>query len=436
MSLGKSICVDSQHAGVKAEPPRHWSFPSLAVFLVVASYLCLYGLVPRAYSIGPAVLLLFSVFCIRREDLRNLNHFDLGRVSAALCLYCLVQWLILALHGEDISEFDLAFRYIAAAVVLIVVTKYPVSGASVFVLCAIGAALSGAYAFYQLESLQRIRVDTFDNAIHFGNGSMALAMICLCGLLSGLEKRIPGYLAGVLLLGFVFGMYAVLASGSRGVWIAFPVLVIVLVTLYWRRISIGKKLLGGIAVAGILGGMTMFQFGTIESRVTQGVDQYSAYFGSGQNGTSVGLRLDMWKAGLVAFDENPVIGVGPAGVDRVVSGLIDEQLIHPNTARFRHLHNQFIDILARQGVVGIAFYILLIGSIIYSFLRIFLDVRVSPLGHALSAAGLVFVVQHLIVSLTLSTLERSIGSMMFLFMVVFLLASAAGERKTVLPANR
>lgn len=431
MSLEKTMHVRlpftrSQRSNRKCPPVL-----SGIVFLVVGSYLSLYGLVPRAYSIGPAILLLLSVFCLRLSDLQGFRGFSLRWVSIALCLYCFVQWLILAIHGEDVSEFDLAFRYIAAAFVLVFVSKYPVSGTTVFTFCAVGAVISGGYALYQIEVLHSYRVDTFDNAIHYGNGSMALALICLCGLLSGLEKRISIHLAVGLALGFVAGMYASLASGSRGVWIAFPILVSVLMALYWRRIPATKKAAGGIIVATVLGAVTLFQFDTIESRVNNGITEYSDYFQLGRNSTSVGLRLDMWKAGVIAFKENPFIGVGPAGVDRTVKRLVDEQIIHPNTASFRHLHSQYIDILARQGLVGIVFYVFLIGSILYSFKRIFSDNRISASGHALAAAGIVFVIQHLVLSITLSTLERSIGIMMFLFMIVFLLATAAREKKAL-----
>lgn len=399
------------------------------VLLITGSYLCLYGLIPKAYSIGPGVLFLLSLVTLSLADLRRGGGLSSPWVPAALCLYGLSHWLVLAVHGEDLSEFDLPSRYLAASAVLIFVSKYPPPGRAVFAYCGVGAILSGIFALYQVGAGQVSRVESFDNAIHFGNGSMALAVISLCGLTAGLEKKLPNWLTLILVLGFVLGMYAALASGSRGVWLAFPILIIVMMALFWGRMPGRKKLVGAAVVTAVLGASTFLQFEKVESRVAVGIGEYSGYFDSGKNGTSVGLRLDMWKAGLIAFESSPLVGVGPAGLDRLLGQLVEDQIIHPTTATFRHLHNQFIDILARQGLVGIMFYALLIGSILSSFKRLFINSQLSATGHALAAAGIVFVTQHLIVNLTLSTLERSIGTMMFVFMVVFLLASSSGEKK-------
>lgn len=408
---------------------RRSSLPKIAVVLVIASFFCFYGLITRAYSVGPAILLLMSFFYIRGKDFKVLNSFGLRYFFLTLISYCIVQWIILGIHKEDITEFDLAFRYISASIVLVFAVKYPISSVKVLLFCAIGASLSGLYSIYQIEFLGVRRVHTFDNAIHFGNGAMALTLLCLSGLISIVEKRVAAFVAIGLALGSILGMYAVLASGTRGVWLAAPVATLVLVLLYWPRISAGKKVFFAISIAVVLGGGVFAQYPSIESRVNEAVVQYQDYFEGPHAGTSVGLRLDMWKAGFIAFGKNPVIGVGPAGVDETVESLVEDKIIHPESATFRHLHNQYIDILARQGMIGFASYVLFIFAAFYSFMKIFRSPSISARGHALAAAGIAIITQHLIVSVTISTIERSIGIMMFVFMIVFLLASAAGDRK-------
>ena len=400
------------------------------ILFCIATYFCFYGLIPRAYSIGPALIFLIALASLRTLNLRwRRKPFHVGWVALFLFTYGVVQWVILLLHGEDISEFDLSFRYIAAALVLPFLLRFTISADFIFRTASIGAILTGCYAFYQAEIMNVHRVEAMDNAIHFGNGALVLALLCMCGLIGRLSVGGARFKAWMSTVGFVAAIYAALVSGTRGVWIAIPVVMLVLIILYWKRTPNTRKLIVSLVGLSVLATLTAWNFHKIEERVSLAMTQYVDYFESGKNGTSVGLRLDLWKAGFVAFQEQPLIGVGPAGVDRVVAGLIDEGQIHPTTGTFRHLHNQYVDILARQGLIGVVFYAALIGSILATFIALFRSTNITKEGHALAAAGVAITSQHLILNLTLSMLERSIGIMMFVFGVVFLVSSACSERK-------
>ena len=70
-------------------------------------------------------------------------------------------------------------------------------------------------------------------------------------------------------------------------------------------------------------------------------------------------------AGLVAFHEAPVLGLGPAAYRDLCQGLVG------HLAEFRcdnHPHNFYIQFLAETGVVGFLAGILMIGSILFQTL--------------------------------------------------------------------
>lgn len=393
--------------------------------LAVASYLVLYVLVPDAYAFGPALALLLALFGFRWKSLLIGVDRQSWFFVLVLLLYSIGQGLVLALHGEDISEFDLSIRYVAAVLVLLVVLKYPINAQWFFVLTAAGAVMASVHAVYQFEFQGARRVAGFDNPIHYGNGAMGLSLISFAGLIWATKQK-PYFLwYGLFVLGFIGGIYASLVSGTRSGWIALPVVAVIGVYAYWRPLIQSKTILLFLIIAIVTAFTALSQIDLVERRANIAIDEFSDYFAEGRNDTSVGLRLDMWKAGLVAFQVNPLIGAGPSGTDRVVAELIASGSIHPAVDNFRHLHNQYIDAMARYGVIGLACYILLLLVPFMVFLRQSRSETASV--SCLALGGAFFIGLHAVVNLTQSMLERNIGVMMFVFMVVFIWSALKSE---------
>ncbi|MFL1466416.1 O-antigen ligase family protein [Marinobacter sp. HN1S83] len=393
---------------------------SWLAFLALASYLLFYVLVPDAYAFGPSLVLLLALLVFRWKKLLDGVDRESLALIGVLWLFFLMQALTLTLHGEDVSEFDLSTRYVAASLVMLFVLKYAISARWFFLFGALGALMAGAYGIYQAEFQGIGRVTAFDNPIHYGNGAMALALIAFSGFVWAAKQTHRRFWLAILILGSVGGIYASLVSGTRSGWIAFPV--IALIGLYvFRQPLIKRKLILVLLTIMIAAGLVAAsQFDLVERRMTIAVNEFIDYYEDGRNGTSVGLRLDMWKAGVKAFQENPLIGSGPTGTEAVISDLIVSGQIHPAVQNFRHLHNQYIDVMARYGVIGLASYLLLMVVTFGLFLKkTNSDV---PEVKALALGGAFFVTLHAVVNLTQSMLERNIGVTMFVFMVVFIWA--------------
>lgn len=389
-------------------------------FFSMASYLLFYVLVPDAYAFGPTVILLLSVLSFHWKKLLNGVDRESRLLIGVLLLFFLGQALTLALHGEDVSEFDLSTRYLAASLVLLFALKYTISASWFFLLCALGALMAGVFGIY-LTAFQDVhRAAAFDNPIHYGNGAMALGLLALSGMVWASKQTHRWLWSTILVLGFSGGIYASIVSGTRSGWVALPV--IALVGMYaFRRPLIERKVLLALVVVTIISGLVVAsQVDLVENRTTVAVDELLDYYGEGRKGTSVGLRLDMWKAGLEAFLRDPLIGSGPSGTEAVVSELIASDQIHPAVQNFRHLHNQYVEVMARHGMIGLTTYLLLMAVTLGLFLKKshseVLEVKALALG------GAFFVTLHAVVNLTQSMLERNIGVTMFVFMIVFLWA--------------
>lgn len=395
------------------------------VFFSIGSYLLFYVLIPDVYAIGPTLLFIMALFGIWREKLLfHVDHESRWLISVLL-LYFVGLAVPLLLHGEDISEFDLSTRYIAAALVLLVVLRFTISASWFFSLVAIGALIDGIFALYRVEISNVSRVTAFDNPIHYGNGAMAMALIAISAIGWARRQRCQFFWVTLLCGGFVGGMYASLMSGTRSGWVAVPV--IVLIGLYvYRAVLLRNKSLLLVSLVIVVAGLSVVsQIDLVERRSEVAVEQFVDYYAEGLNNTSVGLRLDMWKAGWAAFQTNFLIGAGPTGTDAVIDKLVLSKEIYPSVQDFRHLHNQYIDNMARYGLVGLVCYFLLLAVPFILFLRKTRSEIISV--QALALGGCFFIGLHAVVNLTQSILERNIGVMMFVFMIVFIWSTIRGE---------
>lgn len=393
-------------------------FLSLLSQLAVASYVAGYILVPNAYVVGPVLLLLLFLFGGRWLDIVGvLDRKSLGFMLAFVG-YVVLVGLTLSLHSEDVSEFDLLSRYLAALLVLAFVLKYPPSMTVFYVATALGSVAAGLFALYQGLVLDVSRVASFDNPIHFGNGALVLAVVSLSGLIWRRAAPRPRLWVVLMITGFLGGLLASLLSGTRSGWVALPLFIVVWLVAFWPEIRVQKRFAAIAMVSTAVLIVLVYSLPGVQFRIDMAMDEVQGYVQDYQNATSVGLRLDMWKTGLTAFQQSPLIGVGPKGYKLIESEMIASGTVHPYIAHFRHLHNQFIDVLAKSGLVGLAGYLSMLAIPCVLFLRHLRSPSMAV--RALAVAGACFMLGHATFNLTQSLLERNIGVMMFAFMPVFL----------------
>ncbi|MCL2018900.1 MAG: O-antigen ligase family protein [Oscillospiraceae bacterium] len=78
-------------------------------------------------------------------------------------------------------------------------------------------------------------------------------------------------------------------------------------------------------------------------------------FGSG--------RIGIWKNGLEAFTENPVIGSGPDTFWEVYPAR--EEQLEATREKMDKAHNEYLQILVCQGILGLLFYLTFLGTLLY-----------------------------------------------------------------------
>jgi len=339
----------------------------LVSFFVFITYL--FSLVlPDGYSYGPALLLLvFIVFSFR---LRYLNQLDsLGKILVfSFLLYFFNLAFDILYHDMPLSEFDRPSRLLFALGVMFLLIQFPPRSKAFWYGIALGAIAAGLAAIWHKFFVGVVRVGVHMSPIQFGNLAMLMGLMSLLGAVARIEA---GYARILLFVAFALGFFASLLSGSRGGWIGFPIIVLFILRCYSEsRIDAIKKMVlpSALIIAAVL---TMPQLG-VKDRIEHAINDVEQYFKHHLTHTSVGARLELWRAGMIMFKDKPILGWGEQGYAEEKARLADAKIVGNSIRYNSHLHNEFVDALVIRGGVGLLvillFYLLPLMKI-FSLLR-------------------------------------------------------------------
>lgn len=272
----------------------------------------------------------------------------------------------------------------------------------------VGTIGAAAIACYQRFGLDHPRAEGFHMAIMFGDVAMAMALMCLASI-----PRFAGTRLALLpLLGFIAGVAASILSGTRGGWMA---LVLSFIPLYtYGRHAAGKRVvLGGILGISLLAGAAFIpELGVRErfAAIATDITEYRA----GNSNTSIGLRFENWKGGVIMFMEHPLTGVGRPNYEAGINELVERNVLPPETKGLRHAHNELLNVFATQGIIGGLGMIFLYAAPFYFFMR---RLREDPDARPYALAGLLLVLAYVDFGLTQVLFSHHIGSAFYVITV-------------------
>jgi O-antigen ligase len=128
------------------------------------------------------------------------------------------------------------------------------------------------------------------------------------------------------------GILTIVLSGSRGAWIAVPVLSIVILWFQFesrnRYLKVAAILFTVIVIPALV-----YQVPYVEKRVITAIDEASIVMTEpediGKSRTSVGIRVALWRAAIDIFSENMVFGVGPGSFKMGMKDFSEEHETSP-----------------------------------------------------------------------------------------------------------
>ena len=226
-----------------------------------------------------------------------------------------------------------------------------------------------------------------------------------------------GYLIPMAAL--AFGIIGSILSGARGGWLAMPIL---LYCLYRQNFKSYKVIPQGIRITALSMGLLaalLFFYGGGPDRATAAISDVKQYQ-SGQRNTSVGLRFELWKVSRAIFIKNPLLGVGKSGFISATREMASLHVIDKMTPQHDHAHNDFLDILAKRGLLGLIMFLM----IFIAPARLFIHTlqQGNELQHRYGMAGIILTACFAIYCLTETMFLLTLPTTFYVFTIVVLSA--------------
>ena len=311
---------------------------------------------------------------------------------------------------------DAASRYWLAIPIFLLLHRLPLRVIGVlqyaFPLGAIGGLLMAR------EHAGRLAIATLD-MIHFGDFELILGMLSLFSL-NWLGRDIPA-LRLLKILGGIAGVWASLASGTRGGWLAIPLFI-----GFFFYFNLGKGFLKSIMASLLVATLAMtagyFAVGTFHQRVNALAHDVMT-FDQGNRDTSTGLRWQLYQAAADVLYCHPFAGVGPEGFASEMQPMVEAGKLTPYAAYLGRgeVHNEILAKAVGMGILG------LIATLAGYLVPLRLFWRATKAGsdrvRRSGILGVVFVSGVFVFGLTVEFLNLTMATAFYSFTVAVLLAA-------------
>ena len=215
----------------------------------------------------------------------------------------------------------------------------------------VGALVAAGWGYYQKINLGWHRAGGGTSGLIAAFGDIGLMLGVLSVALFQPQWRLQKRWLLLALLGLFCGVFASVASGTKGGWISMPFLIWVMVDLsdnpsYKKRFAV-------LAAFFLVAFLVWFFVPFIAERVNVIPTAIYEYFVNGHiNDWSAGLRLALWHAAALIFWENPLFGTGPSTYYVEKLKLIEAGLIPLSAKVYTGPHSQLFNSLYEQGILG------------------------------------------------------------------------------------
>lgn len=382
------------------------------VFIIYMTILWDFSIAKNCYSILSLIALYQLATKQLNIDLTKLEKVFLGAIAASFT------WIVITYFINGMPErgghwiINVHLRMLMIIPIYLMLRNQTISVNLWWFFVSFGSIVAGSVAIAEVTwangwPVGRAGGDT--SAIYFGEISLCLAFVTLIGIRTYFSTNMLTII--LWLISVSLGILAMILAGSRGAWIAIPVLIIIASWYLTKDIAFYKKLIVLVCLLSLP--IIMFQFPYAQTRYHNAEKQITEYIESENildpaHNLSVGLRLDAWKVMLLTIKENPFFGIGIGGFKEEINKYADKGMVHPDPVGggLHHSHNQYIEIAVYSGVIGL----LLNLGILISPLIIFLKfVRSNVQSHQpFAVAGLMLIASYLIFGITDLTLTKKI----------------------------
>jgi len=312
---------------------------------------------------------------------------------------------------------DAAARYWLGIPVFLLLVRQRMAVLSVVQFAFPPAAIAGF--LLSNKTWDRAGISTLD-LIHFGDFVLLLGVLSLFALDWVGRDRLAA--RALKLLGFIAGVAASIATGTRGSWLAIPLFV--LIYIYFNRERLSWRAVTGYVSALALGLFLLYSLNPAFHERTRNLVSDMANYEQGNRDTSIGIRWQLYLAALNVFERHPVFGVGPEGFALQMQSMTERGEITAAAAELgrAEVHNDILAKAAGMGIFGL-------GAILAIYLVplwLFWRASQSSIRQKCRAGilGFTFVSGFMVFGLTAEILNLTMATAFYSFTVAVLLATS------------
>jgi O-antigen ligase len=383
--------------------------------------------VGSGHSIGPALLTIVALIYLPKLGtyFQGLQKDD-KILIVTLASYFLIFSISVVLDGFHTREFDRPSRFLLAALALIILLKTRIKAELVLYGVIIGATSTGLLAIYQYFVLDMVRPHGFKIVIAYGNDSLLLALLALASIGFFLTQK-KYLLVALCVIAATFAISAFIFSGTRGGWLATPLILLVLCS-FRKKLKTSLLLsITSIIFVLIIAMLLSPKLGTLD-RLKLVNTNLNNYFSGQTVATSTGLRLEMWKSALYSFKEKPIFGTGEYGNKAYKQQQIQQGLVSSKIYAFGHAHNEIFTALSYRGLIGFLSLLSIYLVPLWLFSKVLFSKQsaLSPETKMIALGGCLIPLSYFIYGLTQSMFDHNSGSTIYPFFIVIYWAAMRG----------
>ena len=386
---------------------------------------------PKGYNYGSTALLVVSVLFLLYTIYKKINIIGLVKqnksIFIAISFYFLTVLFFILFHGEKMKLIDNPLRAFLFLSVTIFMVYSAVKLDVLLYSIPLGSFIAGLVALYQYYILHLPAAFNEQMKIQSGDIAMSLGLFSLVIALYLFEIKQNKFALLAVIAGS-FGVLASVLSFTRGGWVGFPIILITILYIYRNIIS--KKLLSAVVLSILIGGISLSTNEQLINRILDVKNNLIHYSENSKDG-SIGARLDMWKMGGYAFIEHPISGWSLKALDEYKKNLADKGIVSREFTVYSHLHNQFIDELAKKGILGGVAILGIFLFPLYSFYRKqkkFLNNKKIKL---LTTLGIIHVLATMFYCLTQVFFAHNSGNIFYFFVLLVFWSFMINEKSKV-----
>ena len=377
---------------------------------------------PKGYDYGSTALLVASVLFVFYSIYKKFKIKEIIKqnnpIFFVVSLYFLIALFFIILHGDKFKLIDNPLRAFLFLSVIIFVIYTKIKFDVLLYSIPVGSFVAGLVALYQYYVLhlpsafwEQMKIQSGDIAMSLGLFSFIIALY-----LFDIKKN---RFALVTAIAGLFGVLASVLSFARGGWVGVPLIFVFV--LYMYRNMISKKLLSAVVLSILVGGISLSTNEQFVGRILDVKNNLSHYSQNSKDG-SIGARLDMWKMGVDAFIEHPISGWSLKALDEYKKSLADKGIVSREFTVYSHLHNQFIDELAKKGILGGGAILGIFLIPLCSFYRKQKKFPNNKKIKLLTTLGIVHVLATMSYCLTQTFLAHNSGNIFYFFVLIIFYA--------------